>query len=134
MIVSLFASSHAMLAFHYCGGSLDSVRIIGSAGTSSCCERENNNQKSSEKGNIIQNTPCCSNQLFEIKTDNFPTTHHEIIIGGEKNFHPIAFTFYPASGLYNIDTPQIFQFIFPPGSNLAKSGTDLLTFVCVLRI
>ena len=128
MIVTLLATSHATVAFHFCSGKLHSVALAGSE-IKSCCKEE----ESHEGKNMLQNTPCCSNHYQVISTDDFSINQQEKIAGNDTVFHPAAFILSPAIVLSDPVAAQTFQHIFPPGG-IARSGADLLTLICIYRI
>jgi len=130
LIVTLIATSHTTLAFHFCGGNLHSVALAGSEITSCCEEKESH--ASHESGDAIQNIPCCSNHYQEIGTDDF-SNQQVVAFGNDNVFHPVAFIPAPVFGWGDIPAIQTFQHIFPPGG-LVKLGIDLLTFICIFRI
>ncbi|MDR0798685.1 MAG: hypothetical protein LBN18_02860 [Dysgonamonadaceae bacterium] len=130
LIVTLLASPHATLAFHYCGKTFRSIEIAGSE-TVSCCERTKR-QAAHDNGNSIQDKTCCSNHYLEIGTDDFTTTQN-VTIENHKNFHSIIYLFAPVLE-WNNPPMNIFQRIFIPPGGWAKSGINRQAFICIFRI
>ena len=132
LIVMLFASSHATVAFHYCGGDLRSVRLGGAEEVSSCGEKEHHRSGHSETA--IQQTPCCSDRYQEIDTEDYTKTQQMVPAGNDKDFHPATFASHPVFGSGDLFEADSFQCAFPPPGSFTPSGIDLLLSICILRI
>jgi hypothetical protein len=130
LIVTLLASSHATVAFHYCGGNFHAVAIAGFEKISCCEEKKGHETHGNE--NEISNTPCCSNHYLEITTDDFSVTP-TIVTDHPNGFQPVLFNPCLPLGSDITVAMQTLTYIFPPG-NLAESGIDLLLSICILRI
>jgi hypothetical protein len=133
LIVTVLASMHATMAFHYCGGSLRSVGFAGSEKVS-CCEDENSREESYAGGNTIQGIPCCSNRYMKISTDDFSAAQN-VITGNGGDSQPVAPVSCPVSEEESrvAALQHTFQFIFPPGGHV-PSGIELLLSICILRL
>jgi hypothetical protein len=71
---------------------------------------------------------------LEISTDDFPAAQQHIATENNKDFHPAIPMPYPVFGSDEPLTTNALHFIFPPPGDIAKSGIDLLTFICIFRI
>lgn len=123
----LLASTHATLAFHYCGKELHSIGIVEFQKVSCCKEKSHSGE------NTLQKKSCCSNQYLKISTDDY-SANQQITIGSPKDFHSVAFVSCPEWGLNNVFNTTPFQRVFPPPRGLIKSGIERLIFICIFRI
>ncbi|MDR1331277.1 MAG: hypothetical protein LBK07_04160 [Tannerella sp.] len=90
LTVTLFASGHATLAFHYCGGSLHGVSLAGYAGVQTCCCRTVHHGTSGNHTGI-ENTPCCENHFVSLITDDYPDARQEAPIAASFEFQSAMF-------------------------------------------
>ena len=135
LIVTLFASTHTTLAFHYCGGSLHSVGI-GAEHKKCCCDDERRHcggeQRLCGDDAKIQTKSCCSDLFLDIETDDF--TKSRLVAENVQDFQPAMLLFgISIMEVSHRFSANSFQIVFPPG-NGAKSGIDLLLAICILRI
>jgi hypothetical protein len=136
LIATLFTALHARVTFHYCSGTLHSV-MPAAWEEPSCCDDDDHRQPGENELDtkvVLQNTPCCRNLYREISTDDFPIHRPVVTVESRKDFHlPLLFIPAPGWGWGNVLATQTFQAVFPPGSG-AKSGFELLVFICIFRI
>lgn len=132
LIIALFISVHATLVLHFCGENLRSVDFFSKENGS--CSGKEKHSKPTHNGSVIKNIPCCSDNLLEIRTDDFSIIQSSFAFESSKAFNLNVLTFFPIFWKYDIFSKNTFKRIFPPLNNIAKSGIDLLIHICILII
>jgi hypothetical protein len=141
LFVMSLTSVQATWTLHYCGGSLRSVGLSGNIPEMACCmEAMGEESTPAASGNDREErlpaisdpfTPCCSNRMVEISTDDCQTPHAEQ--GSIPHPSPVTSPVPFISEYIEPVADRIIPFTFPPGSR-AKYKADLLTFICIFRI
>jgi len=132
LITTLFASGHATLAFHYCGGNLREVGWADASIHSCCCQKVHADCPDNQDS--VDNLPCCRNHFIQITTDDYPAAQQTMI--KMTNYYDCQLFICFA---LNSDAirPEIHNFqsqqVFPPG-HVVRRSADMRHLICTYLI
>jgi hypothetical protein len=130
LIVTSFASGHATLAFHYCGGNLHDVGFY-TAKHACCCQMTAHRESCGDRTGV-ENAPCCVNHFISLVTDDYPNARQEITLEPHHDFQPMLFA---VNDLFRpCESASLLQHIFPPDSSARHCTAKLLHLICTYRI
>ncbi|MDR1408577.1 MAG: hypothetical protein LBJ23_11130 [Tannerella sp.] len=130
LIVTLFASGHATLAFHYCGGNLRDVGLAGYAEAHVCCCTATHREAGGNRTGVTH-TPCCADHFVSLVTDDYPAARQAVIIEAHAGWQPAPFVEddFSCAGVH---APLLRQ-IFPP-DDPAPHCAALRHLICTYRL
>lgn len=130
LFAMLFIGAHPIMAVHYCGDTLHSVRLDSKV--NDCCP--NDNQKNSNHKLQLAGTDCCHTNHVSFSTDNYDLSQSSIIT---KSYLTSINLIWPETILSLLAHPQDAspKEVPPnPPDRHTLQNSDILTYIRIFRI
>ncbi|GHV03383.1 hypothetical protein FACS1894159_12140 [Bacteroidia bacterium] len=126
LIIALFASTHATLALHYCGGRLHSLVVPGSS-QSSCCKGGHHHDQS----DTLRSSSCCTELWLQTGVDDLSSLRQDVAGDRAPLAAIVLFHFRTPGDLSAVPAPKR---VFAPPGPLARSGSERQAMISLFRI